>query len=93
MEVQLPAFTKAKLVRQVLVQKERFYQVPHNRGQWWTAVSETISVFLLKAAVLIGIERGKLFSYPIIFLAFGVLRALSIHLSSFPCMLGPYPFI
>ena len=39
-------------------------------------------------------RRGGLLSYPVTFLAFCMLMgALSIHLSSFPWVLGPYPLI
>lgn len=44
LQVQLPAATKGKLVRQVQVKKERdFIQVPCDRGEWWTPVFKTIS--------------------------------------------------
>ena len=36
---------------------KRFIQVLHNLVQWWTPVSETISVFPLKREVLIRIGR------------------------------------
>ena len=46
MEVWLPVTTKAKLVRQVLVQREKsFIQVLHDLGEWWTPVWKTISPF------------------------------------------------
>ena len=39
MEVWMPATKKAKLVRQVLVQREKsFIQVLHDLGEWWTPV-------------------------------------------------------
>ena len=64
MQVWLHASVKAKLVRQVLVQKERSLFRRHNLGEWWTPVSKTIWPFLLKSSVLKGIGRGGLFSLP-----------------------------
>ena len=50
MVVWLPATTKAKLVRQVLLQKEGFIQVPCDLGAWWTLVSKTISPSFFKSS-------------------------------------------
>lgn len=84
MEVRLSASPRATLVRQVVVQRERgFSQEPFDLGERWTLVSKAIS---LPAQVHCSYRyrRGGLFShYPIILLAFGGLRALSIRVSSF----------
>ena len=72
MQVQLHAATKAKLMRQILVQKERNLFRGQDLGEWWTFVSKTIP-FLTEVLHSLGIERGGLFFYTIIFLAFGVL--------------------
>lgn len=46
MEVELPASIRAKLVRQVVVQRERgFIQEPQDLGGWWTLISKAI-IFL-----------------------------------------------
>lgn len=66
MQVQLPAAIKAKLVTQVLVQKERDALIWGNDGV-------PVKV-LLKPGVLIGIGWGGLLSYPIILLTVSALR-------------------
>ena len=75
----MPATSKAKLMRQMLAQKERgFVQVPCDQEEWWTPVSKTL--FLLKPEVIIGVGRGELFF-------------ILNYLSSFWCTRGPCPFI
>lgn len=99
-EVWLPASTKAKLMRQVLVQKERgSIQVPCDLGEWWTPISKTNSLhskdhlfFLLKPEVLTRIGKGRIFFYPIILLAFGVLGSCLFIFLAFS-RFRPYPFI
>lgn len=78
MEVQLPATTKVKFMRQVLVQKERsFIQEPYDLGEWQTPVSKTNLSSCPSPPFLQG-WWGSFFSYPIILLTF--------------CALGPCPF-
>ena len=88
MEVQLLAATKAKLVRQVLVQNERgFTQVLRDLAEWQTPVSMTISSFCSNVPFLQGYGGERFFSiqlfcqllvylgpYPFIILALGALR-------------------
>lgn len=46
MEVQLPVATKAKIVREMLVQKEKgFIQMLSNLGEWQTLISKSTSTF------------------------------------------------
>ena len=70
---------KARLMRQVLVQKERFTQVQHNLGEWWTPVSKTTSSSCSSPQFLQGLGRKDSFSSTIILSTFGKCR--------------PYPFI
>ena len=86
-EVWLPATTKIKLEMQVLVQKKRgFIKVPCDLGKWWTPVSKTISISLIKPEVLIEIGRGGLLFFLSNNIAsFWSSRALSIHIFSFWC--------
>lgn len=81
MQVPLPVSMKAKLLKQMLVQKERgFTQLPHRRMADFHLKKDHLPL-LCKTAVLIKIVRGGLppSTYPMILLAIGDL--------------GPYPFI
>lgn len=87
---------KAKLRRQVLVQKKRcFIQEPHCRRQQQTPLSETISL-PAQACAALGTGRGGIICfYSVILLSFGALsiylprllaaQALSIHVPSVWC--------
>lgn len=62
MEVCLPATMKVKLVRQMLMQKERdFYSGATRPGRMVGSLFKDHPLFLLKPTILIGMWRGGLF--------------------------------
>ena len=62
MKAQLPVATRNQTSEAGAGAKGKmFIQVPHNLGEWRTLVSRTITILLLKLAVLIGLGRGGLF--------------------------------
>ena len=92
MQGQLPGAMKAKLERQVLVQRKEVYSGA-TPGSMVDSDLKNLLPFLLKPVSLVGIGRGELFFfYPIILLAFGVLRPRPFIFLDFG-MLGPYTFI
>ena len=68
----LPASRKAKLTRQVLVQKERDLSGYHNLGGWWTHVSKAIPP-LAQVCLSSRDREGRASVCPIILLAVGLL--------------------
>ena len=78
---QMDVWLPAKLMRQVLVQKEKsFIQVPCNLGEWWTPISKTNSSSCSSLQCSYREREGRAsFSYPVFFLPL--------------VCLGPYPFI
>lgn len=83
-----------KLVRQMLVQKERgFIHIPCDLDKLWTSVTKNLFSFCSSSKFLLRQEE-RAFSYLVTFLAFHILLGvLSIHFSSFLWALGPYPLI
>ena len=92
-EIQLPAIQEPTHEAGASTKGKKFYSGAPQPGKIVDSyLKDHLKILLLKPKVLIRIGRGVIFFYPIIFLAFGTLGALSVYILAFH-VFKPCPFI